>query len=222
MLPLLLAATALAPPALAADLVPALVMPTAVALPPGTGQAGIGTMVTAGTAPGVAVTLRGAVGITDRLALSGGLMEPAGGLLLGLRYNVVQTDTFRFAPFVFGLADDDLVTLSPADAGRALSAGVGVALEGGAETFRFDLSLPLVSTSHDPLVYPLHVPIRGMSFGVGVRLGTRHSLRFGVESRFSPGVTWRYAPDRWYVQATAMWSLWGWSPRLAAEVGLRF
>ncbi|MES2639771.1 MAG: hypothetical protein V4850_09820 [Myxococcota bacterium] len=201
---------------------PTLVMPTAVAQPPGSGQVAIGAVVTGGETPGVAATLRGAVGITDRLAISGGLMEPLGGLLLGLRYNVVQTDTFRFAPFVFGAVDDDLVTLAPVDAAGALGAGVGVALEGGGETFRFDASLPLVATSVNPLVNPLHVPLVGSSFGLGVRLGARHSLRFGVESLFSPGVTWRYAPDRWYVQGVGMWSLVRGTPKLAAEVGLRF
>ncbi|MDP2309746.1 MAG: hypothetical protein Q8P18_27245 [Pseudomonadota bacterium] len=197
-------------------------MPTAVSLPPGSGQAAVGAVVTGGETPGGAVTLRGAVGITDRLAISGGLMEPLGGLFLGLRYNVVQTERFRLAPFVFGIADDDLVTVVPADASEALSAGIGVALEGGGETFRFDLSLPLVTTAVNPLVDPLYVPWAGSSFGVSMRLGERHGLRFGVESFFSPAVTWRYAPERWYVQGAAMWSLVRLEPMLAAEVGLRF
>ncbi len=217
MLVLLLARTALA-----AELVPSLAMPTAVVLEAGGGQAGAGALLAGGATPRASVTLRGAVGITDRLALSGALQEPWGGLLLGLRYNVVETDTFRLAPFVYGLADDDLVTRAPTDAADALSAGVGVALEGGGVTIRFDLSLPLVATDVNPLVSPLSVPLTGTTLGLTVHMTPRQSLRVGVESLASPGLTYRYAPDRWYLQGTAMWSLVRGAPMGAAEVGLRF
>ncbi|MDP2314433.1 MAG: hypothetical protein Q8P41_16140 [Pseudomonadota bacterium] len=211
-----------AAPAFAAEPVPTLAMPTAVALEAGTGQAGVGALAVGGDSPSGAVTLRGAVGITDRLAISGGLMEPRGGLLLGLRYNVYQSDTFRVAPFVFGIADDDLVTEAPIDTLGALSAGLGVALEGGGQTFRFDLSLPLVATGIDPLANPLYVPLVGGSLGVTVQAHRRHALRFGIESLAAPAVTWRYAADRWYLQATGLYSLVRAQPMIAAEVGLRF
>jgi hypothetical protein len=213
---------ALVAAAQAAELTPALALPSAVALEAGGGQAALGAVVSGGATPVASVTLRGAVGITDRLAVSGALREPWGGLLLGLRYNVVETDGFRLAPYAFATVDDDLVTFAPSEARLALAAGVGVALEGGGESFRYDLSLPLVASNVDPLASPLRVPFAGATLGVSVRVASRHVVRVGVESTFAPGITWRYARERWYLQATSAYSLVQIAPVAHAEVGLRF
>jgi len=206
----------------AAELTPSLALPSAVAIEGGGGQAALGAVVSGGASPVASVTLRGAVGITDRLALSGGLREPWGGLLLGLRYTVVQTDGFRFAPYVFATVDDDLVTFAPSEARPALGAGVGVALEGGGEAFRYDLSLPLVASNIDPLASPLRVPFAGATLGVSVRVVNHHTVRVGVESTFAPGISWRYARERWYLQTTAAYSVFLAAPAAHGEVGLRF
>jgi hypothetical protein len=221
MLPLLVV---LGAGALAADLQPTLALPTAVSLPAGTGQGGGGAIARGASAngalPSLAGTVRGSAGITDRLAFNLALALPRDGLLLGLRYNVVQTDTFRLAPFVFGLASSDLV-LPGTTPGDALSAGLGVALEGGGTVTRFDLSLPLVATGVDPLANPLYVPFAGTSLGVTVLLPHAHSLRVGVESLVSPAIGYRYARDRWYLQATALYSVLRAQPMFSAEAGLR-
>jgi hypothetical protein len=208
--------------AFAADLQPTLALPSAVPIGAGEGQAGLGALGTGGASPGLAGTLRGAVGITDRLAVNGALELPRGGLLLGLRYNVVATETVRVAPFVFGIATDDLVTLPGTDAADALSAGLGVAVEAGGRTARFDLSLPLVATGIDPLANPLYVPFVGTSVGVTVHVNARSALRVGVESLASPALSYRYVRERWYLQATGLYSVVRGVPMGALEGGLRF
>lgn len=213
---MLLAITA----AFAAELSPTHVFPSAVAMEAGSGQAGVGAVVAIG--PQGAGYLRAAAGITDRLAISGGLMEPQGGLLVGLRYNVVQTDTIRVAPFVFGAVNDDLVVRPGNTPLLAFGAGAGVALEGGWPGARLDLSVPLVLTGMELLPSPLYGPLVLGSAGVTAHITARHALRVGMEPLAAPSLGFRYARERWYLQGTALYSLVRAGPLLAGEVGLRF
>jgi hypothetical protein len=209
------------PVATAAELTPALVLPTAVAVQAGSGQAALGALATGGDTPTLSGTLRGTVGITDRLAVNGALQLPGRGLLLGLRYDVVQTEHFRLAPFIVGAASYDLVT-GANDPAHALGAGIGLALEGGGSVARFDLSLPLAFTGIDPIANPLYAPSMAASLGGTVHVARHHVVRVGIESLASPSLTYRYERDRWYLQAVASYSLVRTEPMLAAEIGLRF
>lgn len=215
LLPLLCAA------ARAAEFTPALALPSAVALGAGQGQAAAGAALATGDPPLLSGTLRANIGLTSRLALSGGLRAPWGGLLLGLRYNVVERPEVRVAPFVFGAASESLVT-GTSRSGDSLAAGLGVALEGGWPKARLDASVPLVVTTVNPLVAPLYAPLALGSYGLTIHLTRRHDVRLALESFAAPSVTVRYARDRWYVQGAAMYAILHATPLAALEAGLRF
>lgn len=150
--------------------------------------------------------VQGTAALTDRLAVNvGGALlgmdlgqEATWGFTFGARYNLVEGDTFRLAPFL----------ASARWAWEGIEgAAAGLALEGGGDRVRWDLSLPLVGVMSDrakdcPGCYEVqpYMPIFGEA-GVSVALGEHDLLRVGTTSA-APNVAWRHLRERWFLGAT--------------------
>ncbi|MCA9494655.1 MAG: hypothetical protein KC656_02095 [Myxococcales bacterium] len=97
---------------------------------------------------------------------------------------------------------------------------LGLAVEGGSERVRVDLSMTGAIWQAEDEPHPWLLPVG--EGGVSLLLGTeaRHRLRFGL-AELAPDASWRYDADRWFVGAgvTGLPVLAG-AERL--EVGARF
>ena len=130
---------------------------------------------------------------TDRLAFNAGFTymgmdlgeDSSWGLAAGVRYNVLERDGFRLAPFLaYARWNWEGVD----------GAALGVAMEGGGARFRWDLSLPLVGAMSDRgkdcvgcfEVQP-YMPIFAEA-GISAALGDHDLLRLGTSS-YAPNVS---------------------------------
>ena len=144
---------------------------------------------------------------TDRLAFNAGFAYMAmdlgeyttWGFTVGARYNVVQRPSFRLAPFVAYAGWQWVGTYGT---------GLGVAMEGGGERFRWDLSLPLVGLMSDRLVddclacyeFQPYLPLFGEA-GLSAALGDHDLLRLGTTS-YAPNLSYQHVADSWFVAST--------------------
>lgn len=206
----------LASAALAADPTPTAVLPSAAPAPGGTGEVALtlghgalldflgsstqlyGVGLRAGWAPTDEVRFELAAGADVRDATSCGLWYGScsddsgaeGGLALSARYRIAPTRGFALAPIVGVFAAQGLDT--------AVGGAVGVAVEGGGDRVRGDLSLMcgVGVMAGVPGVVPAGEG--GVSLLVGRE--RRHALRLGVVE-VVPDLSWRYEGKGWMVGA---------------------
>jgi hypothetical protein len=183
----------------------------------GAGALLVGTIVGAG--------VEGSLGLTERVSLAGfagwtrttGWDEGGASFatsLLAVRYLAVNRDELHLAP---------LLTVATAWRRPVVgSAGLGVAVEGGSERWRGDLTVPSLigvgAVLIDGREYGLafRLASTGAEAGVTSRLGKGHELRIGVPSL----TTWRYRGKNAYFELSGTFLLVAASG--AAEVGVRF
>lgn len=200
------------------------VLPDAYAPPEHIAEASVGPLLIASIDPWVAVggQLRGSVWLGERasltvhtpmLAMPGepqrGSTLPSAALLaggaFGGRFLAVNNERFHLAPTLF-VAGFGSVS-STGGAGSGLMVMAGVAMEGGWDRVRLDLSTSLAGATravpdffNDPMVW---YPPNALAFteaGVSIRLNEHNDLRVGLIS-LVPGVRWRHEQDRWFVEA---------------------
>lgn len=128
-----------------------------------------------------------------------------GGPIFGARFLAVDTPKFRLAPTLvlagFGSAS------STGGRGSGLMVMAGLAIEGGWDKVRLDLSTSLLGATRavpdffdGPLLW---IPPNALVFseaGVSFPIGEHHALRLGMLSTV-PSVRWRYDADRFYIDA---------------------
>ena len=123
----------------------------------------------------------------------------------GVRWSVVDHPGFHLAPFAV-VADH----VGPSSLDHRATARLGLAVEGGGEHLRLDLSLPLVGGQYfwDPdvetrlsLLSPLET-VLSLEGGVGWRFGDHHTAHLGLVG-ILPALGWETRTDRWVVHVVA-------------------
>lgn len=153
---------------------------------------------------------RGTWAPTDRLLVTG-----AGGVLLldmeypipfgvlGVRWNLIEGEHLNLGAFADG-------GVGPRP---QWAASAGIAVEGGGEHLRVDVSLPLTGLLREPntkcdtcdpadnymFFPPWFAPLLGEA-GVSLALGERDALRLGTASML-PNLRWRHGWEDWYFDA---------------------
>jgi hypothetical protein len=229
--------------AAAADSSPATYLPGAAALEKGTVQVGGGLgffsyAFTDGGDGALIPYVAAEAAPADRLVIYGGLLAFADlenvpvfsptrpTVLAAIRYNVVEKSSFALAPWAgFQVGSPVLGDRS----GRSFDLVAGLAMEGGSERIRWDLSLPLFW--YDALfglygcgggsgaeILCLTAATEG---GVTVHLAEEWSLRVGKGPATALSIGFRVDKPKWYVETTLMGPvLLGGA--LRAEAGMRF
>lgn len=188
------------------------------------GDASIGPMVVASSDPWVALggKLEASLRLGDRtelrlqaplIGLPGsperGSNLPSGALVTGAlvsaRVLAVDTPHFRLAP-TFLLAGYGSASTT-GGGGSGVMPMVGVAMEGGWEKVRLDLSTSLFGASRalpdffrDPMLWYPPMSLALTEAGVSFPIGEYNSLRIGLISMV-PCVRWRYETERWFIDA---------------------
>lgn len=187
----------------------------------GHGQVGIA----AGMAvPGLVGRAGAEVGLTDRLSLgaTGGITSTAGDASGHLRYNLVHRDTVHFGVFAGygGVAVGS-------DGERAHGPMLGVALEGGGERVRFDLTVPVILpvegfSDIDELGLPaLGSALTGTRVGASWRLSPQHHLRVGFRNPATPALDYTWTSRHLYAGVGAGVVMFT-APEVHGVVGWRF
>lgn len=186
------------------------VLPTADPVAAGDGAVGawVGAGYQAFVGSGWATGLKGSVALHDRfaiLALGGAVqslspeLAPVGFHLVSLRFQAVDDENFHLAPMLTHLG----VWEEPATG----SVGLGIAVEGGNEKVRADLTIPSL--------YGLSADLRGGEYGLYGRglavgaeggvtaiLSAHHSFRVGL-----PAFTWRIRGEHVYAELSGSFAL---------------
>ena len=210
-----------------ADPQPAQVLPGAAPIDRRTGETSWG--LAAGYATGepawwvAGAVLTGIWGVSERVAVNGGLglsvPEASVWPMVGVRVMVLDRPELHVAPFavLVGRYRTDNHTLFTVS-------GLGLAAEGGWERVRLDASVPLVGATRgstwpsSSTGLPQPFLLSTLEAGVTLRLTEAHDLRVGVLSLL-PTVSWRYAPGRWFLEASV--SSFGLQGAAQARAGLR-
>lgn len=171
--------------------------------------------------PGGHVYARGEVGQWAFSGVSTGFVGPDCWAQVGARWLLLDKPGFHLAPFL--VAADHA---GPSSLDHRLAARLGLAVEGGWEHLRLDLSLPLFGVQYfwDPsvetqlsLLSPLEavLPLEG---GVAWRFDDHHAVRLGLLG-ILPAVGWETRMERWTVHAVA--ASMGANSLFLARVGVR-
>ncbi|HNC98464.1 MAG TPA: hypothetical protein PKY30_03140 [Myxococcota bacterium] len=229
--------------AAAADSSPATYLPGAAAMEKGSVQVGGGlgmySYAFTGGGDGALIPYVAAeVAPADRLVLYGSLMAFADlenvpvftptrpTAVVALRYNAVEKSSFSLAPWV-GLQVGTPVLGDRS--GRSFDLAAGLAMEGGSERIRWDLSVPLFWYDGSQGLYgcgegsgaELLCLTGTTEAGATFRLAPEWSLRVGKGPATALAVGFRVDKPRWYLETTLMGPvLLGGAFR--TEAGLRF